>query len=164
MAAPPWGRAYVTERSTASASTAQLASWIDRTVWHDTAGLVAGLQDDVDASYSMRRVLEEAIAEHAQRLETDYHHGRRWPDADKLDRTGVNPRTRDAGDTELLQSWIQTSVRRRCYGVVNGTKSVLDGYTVRMFLEDALRVYKVRMERQHNRVWEPVEHLRRGRR
>lgn len=145
--------------------TTQFQTWISTATYQQAVGVVTGLQDDVDSGYSMRRCLEEAIANQCRALEEAHRAGKPWPEATRLVRGGINPKTRAAGDVVLLQSWVGDSVRARCYGTVNGIKADIDRtYTLRTFVETALHDYTACMERKHNTTWEPRLHLRRGRR
>ncbi|WP_280186533.1 MULTISPECIES: hypothetical protein [Nocardia] len=153
------------QRATESPSEAQLQSTIATPIYRDTVGVIIGMQDDVDSTYSMRRFLEDMIPAYCQILEEKYNGGRRWPTATRIVRGGINPVSRSAGEVTPLQSWVATAVRGRLYGTVNGMKKRIPTYTLRDFLETASNRHIAQLKQQHpEHRWPPREHLRRGRR
>ncbi len=139
-----------------------LQSEIAADLAHEVIGTVTGMQDDIDSTYSLRQLVEDAISAYGATLEDAYNRGEPWPAAIKLRRGGINPKARAAGDVEPLRSWIAPHIRGRCFGTVNAMKARHPTYTLRDFLETALSDHIADLKRQHGRNWIPADRLRRG--
>jgi hypothetical protein len=148
-----------------SASDSLVHNTIDTAIYRDAVGVVTGMQDDVDSTYTMRRFVEDTITDYCGVLEQKYNDGKRWPPATRIARGGINPAARSAGEVTTLQSWVDSTIKARLYGTVNGMKMRTPTYTLRDFLEAALNRRIVYLKRQHpEHLWPPREYLRRGRR
>lgn len=142
---------------------AQLQSEIASDLYREVVGTVTGMQGDIDSTYSLRRLIEDATQSYCQALEGEYHDGVRWPPAETLRRGGINSQARSVGDVTPLQSWISPTVRSRCFGVVNAMKALTPTYTLRDFLEAALSEFVADLKVRHSgQGWVPVDRLRRG--
>ncbi|MFD6356692.1 hypothetical protein [Nocardia tengchongensis] len=164
---PPDDPDEETRASTDRNGLAHLQSDISPDLYRDAVGVVIGMQDHIDSTYSTRRLLEEAFTAYCVELEDHYNDGRRWAPATQITRGGIDPTARAVGKSlKPLQSWIEIGVRDRCYGTVNGMKKAASPtFTLRDLVESALNRHIDHLRRTHNGFdWEPQDQPRRGRR
>ncbi|MGW5384030.1 hypothetical protein [Nocardia sp. NPDC003963] len=141
-----------------------LQSDISPDLYRDVVGVVIGMQDNVENTYSTRQLLEEALVAYCSDLELHYNKGRPWTPSTQIERGGVDPTGRAVG--KAFQSWIDATIRNRSYGTVNGMKKVASPtFTLRDLTESALNRHIDHLRRIHKGDdWEPHDQLRRGRR